>query len=135
MLDNVRICQHSEYANKVGIVYCHSQQNCEQKTGKLRTRGTRAQDFHAEHQAVDKALFEKVWQALKFKVFIGKITFSKGIVKLDLWFVIHHNIPKILNGYYWGTGHDGGTGFQVGFLVRRHCALALMLFMEAGAKE
>ena len=112
--DIVQICQRPEYANKTGIIYCLSRQNCEQTAEKLRARGIRAQHFHAGLQADEKIRLQKGWQARNFNVIVATIAFGMGIDKPDVRFVIHYTVPKSLEGYYQETGRAGRDGLPSG---------------------
>jgi len=103
---------------KSGIIYCLSRKKVEEIAEVLNINGIKARPYHAGLDAKTRAETQDKFLMEDVEVIVATIAFGMGIDKPDVRYVIHHDIPKSMEGYYQETGRagrDGGEGYCLAF--------------------
>jgi ATP-dependent DNA helicase RecQ len=113
--------------NESGIVYCASRKSTDALAEKLTRDGIKARPYHAGMESRERTRNQEAFLRDDARVITATIAFGMGINKPNVRFVIHHDLPKNIEGYYQETGRAGRDGlpsecvllFSVGDVVKQ----------------
>src|SRR5688572_8923693 len=105
IIDFVRKREHDS-----GIIYCASRATAERTAEALADRGFLARPYHAGLDGAERARNQEQFLRDDTRIICATIAFGMGINKPNVRWIIYHDLPKNIEGYYQETGRAGRDG-------------------------
>ncbi|KAM6581019.1 hypothetical protein CsatA_004793 [Cannabis sativa] len=109
-LDDIDKFIKENHFNDCGIIYCLSRMDCEKVAERLQECGHRAAFYHGSMDPAQRSFVQKQWSKDEVSIICATVAFGMGINKPDVRFVIHHSLPKSVEGYHQECGRAGRDG-------------------------
>ncbi|KAA8545505.1 hypothetical protein F0562_020289 [Nyssa sinensis] len=109
-VDDIDYFIKENHFDECGIIYCLSRMDCEKVAEKLQECGHKAAFYHGSMDPTQRAFVQRQWSKDEINIICATVAFGMGINKPDVRFVIHHSLPKSIEGYHQECGRAGRDG-------------------------
>ncbi|KAK6156989.1 hypothetical protein DH2020_011237 [Rehmannia glutinosa] len=101
--------------DECGIIYCLSRMDYKKLLKSysiciFQEYGHKAAFYHGSMDSPQRSMIQKQWSKDEINIICATVAFGMGINKPDVRFVIHHSLPKSIEGYHQECGRAGRDG-------------------------
>ncbi|KAK9677216.1 hypothetical protein RND81_11G128900 [Saponaria officinalis] len=111
-VEDIDIFIRQNHYDECGIIYCLSRMDCEKVAEKLQECGHKTAFYHGNMDPGHRTLVQNQWSKDEINIICATVAFGMGINKPDVRFVIHHSLPKSIEGYHQECGRAGRDGMR-----------------------
>lgn len=105
------------FKDQSGIIYCFSRKQVDELSAALVRHGYSARPYHAGLADEERHRNQEAFIRDDVQIIVATIAFGMGINKPNVRFVLHHDLPKSIEGYYQEIGRAGRDGLPSSCLL------------------